>query len=74
MTCVRWLKAVILVTLVAMATAMAVNGSSSERFFVPPEEQEAYALRLFHRFPAPQKQKQPFPTDVAEIHSIGNGA
>eukprot|EP00438_Fugacium_kawagutii_P012104 Skav231240 [mRNA] locus=scaffold1540:151409:153036:+ [translate_table: standard] len=35
-----------------MAPAMAVNGScSSDRFFVPPEEQEAYALRLFHRFP-----------------------
>lgn len=31
-----------------MATAMAVT---HDRFFVQPEEQEAYALRVFHRFP-----------------------
>jgi len=33
-----------------MATAMAVT---HDRFFVQPEEQEAYALRVFHRFPVP---------------------
>ena len=33
-------------------SAMATT-ALTQNFFVQPEEQEAYALRLFHRFPAP---------------------
>ncbi len=33
--------------------AMAAMAMYHDRFFVQPDQQEAYALRVFHRFPAP---------------------